>query len=114
MLVFVVVAASTSPSPANLPAVMETVALANVRLSGSDTTAADDTVFAPAFSVKLAVAATVAVGGSFTPTTVTVVVCGELVIRPSLIEKVSRRDVSEPKFVGLSLVEVNLTEFRTD
>src|SRR5215470_7869978 len=107
MLVPDVVAASTSPSPANVPAVIFTVALANVRLSGSDTTAADDNVFAPAFSVKLAV------GGSFTPTTLTVAVCGALVSRPSLIEKLSVRELSEPKSVGFSLVEVNLTDDST-
>src|SRR5215470_8915147 len=113
MLVPDVVAASTSPSPANVPAVIFTVALANVRLSGSDTTAADDSVFAPAFSVKLAVAATVAVGGSFTPTTVTVAVCGALVSSPSFTTQVSERALSEPKLVGFSLVDVNFTDWRT-
>ena len=67
-----------------------------MRLSGSATTAADDSVLAPPFSVKLAVAVPDSVGASFTPTTVTVAVCGAEVIRPSLIGKVSVREVSEP------------------
>ena len=95
MLVPVVVAPSTSPSPANEPPVIATVAFASVRLSGSATAAADDRSFAPPFSVKLAVAVPLSVGGSFTPTTVTVAVCGALVISPSLIEKVSVRELSE-------------------
>src|SRR5262249_46338247 len=44
MLVPIVVAASTSPSPANVPPVIATVALTSVRLSGSDTNNAGDTV----------------------------------------------------------------------
>src|SRR5690349_4290717 len=74
MLVPVVVAASTSPSPANVPPAIFTVAFESVRLSASATTAADETVFAPPFSVKPAVATPESVGGSFTPTTVNVVV----------------------------------------
>src|ERR1043166_8147612 len=73
MTVPVVDVASTSPSPANLPPVIDTVALARLRLYGSVTVSAPESVAVASCSVYCALAATlVRVGGSLTPTTVIV------------------------------------------
>jgi hypothetical protein len=61
--------------------------------------------------VKLVFAVPESVGGSFTPTTVTVSLCGALSIRPSLTVQARTRLLSEPKSVGLSLVDVNCTDW---
>ena len=58
MLVPEVVAASTSPSPVNVPLVISTVAPARSRLSGSVTDAAFDSVTAEASCVNCAPVAT--------------------------------------------------------
>jgi hypothetical protein len=93
MLVPAVLVASTSPSPANLPAVIDTVALSRSRLSGSLTVRDGDRVTAPPFSVYDTLAATPdRVGGSFTLRIVTVVVCAVAVALPSLTVQVTVRD----------------------
>src|SRR5690242_4906082 len=74
MLVPATLAASTSPSPANVPPVNATVALAMLRLSGSATVTDGDSVTAGPFSVKDALVVPASVGASSTPTTVSVVV----------------------------------------
>ena len=95
MLVPAVDAASTSASPENVPPVIETVALASVRLSGSVTETAPDSVTAPPSSVKWTLEATLAsVGASLTATTLTVVVANELRLfdpLPSLSSQVTVR-----------------------
>src|SRR5262245_18135769 len=107
MLVLDVLKLSTSPSPANLPVVIDTVAPASVRLSGSDTDAAPDSTTAPAFSVNCALVATLAnVGGSLTPVRLIVLVAVPEVAVPPLLSttvQVTRRVGSDPKLVGLSL-----------
>src|ERR1700733_12800555 len=67
MLVPAVFAASTSPSPANVPPVIFTVALVRSRLSGSVTETAPESVAAAPPWVKAALVATFdKVGGWFT------------------------------------------------
>ena len=91
------VAESTSWSLANVPPVIDTVALARLKLSGSPTATAPDNVTAPPSSVKCALAATLpSVGGSLTPTTLTVSVCTALSSRPSFTVHTKARVVSEP------------------
>ena len=101
-------AASTSPSPANVPPVTATVAPVSVRLSGSATVSDGDSV-----TVLLSVNATwaawpVSVGASLTAVTLMVVVCAALRLNeplPSLTTQVTVRVGSEPKLVGLSPVD---------
>ena len=57
------VALSASPSPVNVPAVIETVALARSRLSGSDTEAARDSTTEVGPSVKDILVVPESVGG---------------------------------------------------
>src|SRR5215831_16051762 len=105
MPVPVVFAGSTSPSPANVPPAIFTVAPAQVVLSGSDTVTPGDSVIDAAFSVKLALVATVSVGGSLTAVMLIVVVVTALRLlepEPSLSSHVTVRVGSAPKLVGLS------------
>ena len=75
---------STSPSPEKVPPAIFTVAPASLRLSGSDTVTALDSVTALP-SVKLTLLATLAsVGASLTLVTVSVVVASALVATPPL------------------------------
>ena len=116
MLVPVVSKASTSPSPANVPPVTDTVAPVSDRLSGSATASVGDSV-----AVLLSVNATwadwlVTVGASLTAVSVTVVVWGVLVLNeplPSSSTQTTSWLVTEPKSVGLSLVELKVTESST-
>src|SRR6202035_5410895 len=98
------VAASTSPSPVNVPVVIETVAPTRLRLSGSLTEAALDSTTAPAPCVKCAPVATFdSVGGSFTLVTPMVVVTAVLrllELPPLLSTQVTVRAGSAPKPVG--------------
>src|SRR5947199_383538 len=100
MLVPVVVVASTSPSPVNLPPVIDTVALARLRLSGSVTVTAPDSVTAAPSSVKEALVATLLrIGGSLTLVMLTVVVATLLRLnepQPSLTIQVTVRVGFEP------------------
>src|SRR5580658_8239350 len=110
MLVPVVVAASASPSPAKVLPVTETVALARVVLPVSETVTFDDSVTAAPSSVKAALVATFeSVGGLLTAVMLTVVVVGVLRLRdgtPSLSTQVTVRVASDPKSVGLLLVDL--------
>ena len=75
MLVPATLTASWSPSPAKVPPMIFTVALARFWLSGSATEAAPDSVTAAPFSVKVAPAAMLdSVGASFVAVMPTVVV----------------------------------------
>src|SRR5215469_12388746 len=102
MLVPEVEAASTSPSPAKAPAVIATVALWSLALSGSETAAAPDRVTAALFSVKLAFVVPVSVGGSLIAVTLIVVVAVvvALLALPSLSVHTTVRAGFEPKLVG--------------
>ena len=104
MLVPVVLAASMSWSLAKVPPVIETVALASVRLSGSVTATAPASVTAPAASVNCWLVATLpSVGGWLRLVTETVVVTAVLRLLeapPSLSTQVTVRVGSEPKSVG--------------
>src|SRR5580700_11447718 len=84
MLVPVVVAASTSPSPLNVPPVTATVALASARLSGSVTVTLGDSVTSVERPALTEVATPLNVGGSSTFATDRVVVTGVLVSEPPL------------------------------
>src|SRR5262249_22530321 len=100
MLVPVVLAERTSPSPAKLPPVMDTVALARFRLSGSATvTLGESTTDAP-FSVNDTEAAVPAsVGGSLSAPMLPVGVATELRLLeplPSLSSHVTVRVGFEP------------------
>src|SRR5262249_58524349 len=104
MPVGAVTADSTSPSPTKVPPVIFTVALASVRLSGSDTVTFGDSTTALPFSVNDALVVPVRVGGSFTAVTLTVV--GLAVLRlneplPSLSTHVTRRGGVGPATVGV-------------
>src|ERR1051326_6031107 len=97
MLVPVVDVESRSASPANVPPVIDTAALAGLRLSGSTTEADPDTAGEASCSVYCAVEAMLlSVGGSLTPMNETVEICGALVISPSFTTQVSVRGVFEP------------------
>src|SRR5436305_8041506 len=95
MLVPVVVAASTSPSPANVPPMTDTVADDICVESGSLTVMLGDSVAAAPSSVHAALAATLLkVGGRSAGTTVTVSVAAVLVAfdaSPSLSTQVTVR-----------------------
>src|SRR5262252_2347933 len=96
-----VLVASTSPSPAKVPPVIFTVASARlvasvtVRPMWKETRAGTDDK----------------VGGSLTAVTLTVVVALAvgLLALPSLIVQTTLRLRSDPKSVGLRLVELNVT-----
>src|SRR6202035_1547894 len=97
----------------------ESATLAPTRfcLSGSETAAEPDSVTAGPFSVKDALAVPESVGGLFTPVSVTAVVAVELRLlepEPSLRTQVTWWLVTEPKSVGLRLVELKETESSTD
>src|SRR5580704_7159878 len=117
MLVPVVEAASTSPSPAKVPPVTLTVAPARLRLSGSLTETADDSVAAAPSSVYAAVVATLLnVGGSLTLVMLTVDVTAVLKLfepEPSLSTQVNVRVGFEPKLVGFSAAVLNVTASST-
>ncbi len=85
---------------------MEMVAWASVRLSGSETVTADDSVTAAPSSVKAASVATFdSVGGSLTLVMLTVVVTAVLRLfdpPPSSSTQVRVRVGREPKSVGFS------------
>src|SRR4249920_3310683 len=103
MLVPVVSAASTSPSPTNVPPAIFTVAPVQVGLSGSVTeTVGDSTIEAP-FSVKLVlVVPSASVGASLTAVTLIVVVVIELRLLeplPSLSSQVTVRVGLAPRLV---------------
>src|SRR5262245_56038460 len=108
-------AASTSPSPAKVPPVIATVAPARVRLSGSDTVTAGDSVTGDPFSVYDALAVPASVGGSFTAVMLTmlVVLPVALLALPSLSVQVTVRVGAEPKSSGLSLDVANVTRSST-
>ena len=75
----VVSKASTSPSPANAPPAIDTVALVMAVLSGSEIDSVADSVTAAPFSVKLALVATVLrVGAASSGVIVMVLVCAAL------------------------------------
>src|ERR1043166_2818238 len=97
MLVPVVDVESRSASPANVPPVIDTVALARLRLSGSTTEADPDSVVAASCSVYCAVEAMLlSVGGSLTPMPETVGVWGALLSTPSFTTQVRVGGVLEP------------------
>src|SRR5215813_13413920 len=107
---------STSPSPAKVPPVIATVALARFALSGSETEAAPASVTPAAFSVYgKAVTRPASIGGSLTAVRLMVVVTVlvGLLALPSLSVQATDRPGSAPKLVGLRLVELNVTESRT-
>src|ERR1700756_1784546 len=99
MLVPAVLKPSTSPSRAK-PLPTDTVALTRVRLSGSLTDRAGDTVMAAPFSVKPVTPVTAAtVGASLTAVKLTVSVWVVLRLNepePSLANQVTGRVVLEP------------------
>src|ERR1043166_933720 len=80
MLVPETLAASTSPSPAKVPPVIFTVALASVIVSGSDTVMLGEIVMVCCGTNITAAATFDNVGASLTAVTTTVVNCGELVL----------------------------------
>src|SRR5262249_17463221 len=95
-----VFAASTSLSPAKVPPVTATVALASLRVSGSATVTIGDKVVGGCSSVHDATAApSDSAGASFTAVMLTVVVAGALRLdgpEPSLATQVTVRVVFEP------------------
>src|ERR1051325_8512305 len=106
---------STSPSPENLPPLTETVALATVRLSGSDSVIADDSVTLVLTAKATAVVWFDSVGGSSTAVMLMVVVAVALrllVAPPSFTTQGTGRGRLGPKSAGLSPDE-NFTESRT-
>src|SRR5260370_20311309 len=118
MLVPVVVAASTSPSPANLAPVIDTVAELSVFTpSGSLTVMLGDNVVAALSSVHAALAATLLkVGGISACGTDTVSVCTVLKLfdePPSLSTQVTVRVGLRPPFVGSRIFGSKVTEFST-
>ena len=103
---------STSPSPANLPVVIDTVAPTRSRLSGSVTVARLDSTTGVGPSVNCAPGAALNVGASLTAVTLIVEVAVEtllLLAVPSSTVHVTVRVGEDPKSVGLSLVELNAT-----
>src|SRR5215471_6857185 len=116
MLVPATLAERISPSPAKVPPVIDTVAPARLRLSGSDAEAAPDSVTAPPPWVKLAEAATLLkVGASLTLVMPIVVVATLLRLNepePSLTTHVTVRVGFEPKSFGFSPA-LNVTESST-
>ena len=92
--------AITSPSLANVPPTIFTVALARLRLSTSETVRALDRVCAAAFSVYDALVATlVSTGGSLIAVMLMVSVCAVLRLNepePSLSTQVTVRVLLEP------------------
>src|SRR5215469_3290897 len=110
MLVPLVDVASTSASPANLPPVIDTVALTSVVSSGSLTVTLPDSVVVGPSSVYAALAATpVNVGDWLTAMTLIVSVCAVLRLNepdPSLTTQVAVRVGLAPKLLGLPLVEL--------
>src|SRR6267142_994679 len=103
MAVPAMLTASTSPSPAKVPVVIATVAPASVRLSRSEIVTLGDSVTGAAFSVKLALVATLPrVGGLLTAVmlTVEVAVPMGLLALPSLSVQVTVRVGLEPKLLG--------------
>src|ERR1051325_5202050 len=104
-------AVSTSPSPANVPPVIATVAPASARLSGSDTVTDGDNVTGDPFSVNDALTAPASVGASFTAVMLTtdVTLLVALLALPSLSVQVTVRVGAEPKSSGLSLAVTNVT-----
>src|SRR5580700_10488043 len=106
MLVPVVVAASTSPSPAKVPPVILTVAADRLTSSGSLTETDPDNVAAAPSSVKAAVVATLLkVGASLMLVMLTVLVTAVLRLlepEPSLSTQVTVRVGFEPELVGFS------------
>src|SRR5690242_9294604 len=102
------VAASTSPSLANVPPVIDTVALTSLRLSGSETASVGEIVVADDGETVSDEATFESVGASLTLVMVTVVVCAVLVSNeadPSLSTQVTVRVVLDPKLVGFSPAE---------
>src|SRR5271155_2992548 len=98
MLVPVVVAANTSPSPANVPAAIDTVAPARSRLSGSDTVTLGDNVSTVDGTAVTAATTPPSAGGSLTAVMlpVEVAVPVELLAPPSLSVQVTVRVGAEP------------------
>src|SRR5262249_2347093 len=121
MLVPVVVAPSTSPSPAHVPPVIASVALASLRLSASLTAAVGDRVMVCPWNDTAAEAATFEkVGASLILVMLTVEVTGVLTSVPplavplgSIKVQVSVRVAFEPKLVGFSPA-LKATESRND
>src|SRR5258708_3226921 len=112
MLVPPTVAASTSPSPANVPPVIDTVAFVSVRLSGSDTASDGDTVTVCPLAKDTSVATLLRLGGSLplVMDSVSVTVVLKLLdALPSLSAQVMVRLGNEPKFVGFSAPAANVT-----
>src|SRR5262252_7869337 len=105
MWVPAVLAASTSPSPVKVPPVIDTVAFAKLRSSGSDTDAVGESASVLP-SVNEALGATeVKVGGSLIAVMLTVVVASPLpTLKSSFTTQVIVRVGSEPKSVGLWLL----------
>src|ERR1051325_9460640 len=106
---------STSPSPENLPPLTETVALATVRLSGSDTVIEGDSVTLVLTANGTAVVWFDTVGGSSTAVMLMVVVATLLrllVEETSSTTQVTVRLGFDVKSSGLSPDE-NFTESRT-
>ena len=105
---------STSPSPAKVPPVIFTVALAILRLSTSDTVSVGEICrVVPAVNVTVGATA-VRVGASLMPVMLTVVVATALwMLKSSATVQVTVRVGSEPKSVGLWLVVPKVTESST-
>src|ERR1043166_3789225 len=117
MLVALVSAASTSPSPAKVPPASDTVALVRFSLSGSLTVTFDESTTVPAFSTNDTEASVPAsVGGSLIAVMSIVLVAERVLLLPllSVIGQVTVRVGSEAKSVGLSLGVVNDTVSSTD
>src|SRR6267142_67517 len=103
MWVPVVVAVRTSPSPANVPPVIWTVALARSRLSGSDTERVGDRVSVLPSTNEATDATDDSTGGSLMAVRLTVVVAGALaMLKSSVTTKGTVRVGAEPKSVGFS------------
>ena len=115
MLVLVVVAVSTSPSPAKVPPVIATVALEGVVLFGSVTVTVPDRFTAALFSVNCTLATTLLSVGLWMVIPM-VSVCAELRlldVLPSLMTQVTTRFGFEPELLGSALVAVNVTQSST-
>ena len=101
MLVLVVVAPSTSPSPANVPPVIFTVALASVALSMSETVMAGDTAVVLPWVKAIEGATLLSVGGMCAMSTVVVTGALELLLPlPSLTTQLMVRVELAPWLFG--------------
>src|SRR5262245_48554778 len=102
-----------SPSPGNVPAVIFTVAPVRVKLSGSDTARAGESVTLWNCVSVTEDATELNEGALLIGLMVTMVVCGADEVCPSLTDQVIVRVVFDPKFVGFMLVDEKTSESRT-